>query len=222
MINSPEGNTGTILAPELNPSSIEEGRLAFVFEPLEPLHPPTEPSIEDYSYLLDPTNPLADNSVNAAAVRSKRTGELVTVQSESEALEELEKVIRIDSVLYKIISDYMSSANIGLDKIPSALRYTASLRLDVGKHLMNKISTNKDGMPRRVRDNKGKASNNALDYNKKLLSREVAAKIALSHLDGTWIKEREDETNYNKVSDEGSGQHRYAARILLTEPWKHE
>ena len=190
-------------------------RLHYVFAPLSR----REPSVDDYYvYLLDP-NQAMQGSVEDAAVR-EGLGELVTDESERDAITQLAITTGIDGDLRGIIDTYMATHGVDIDKIPSALRYDGDLRMQVGSHLLGKVARYLGKMPRRVQVNTEKASHAITHSEKTLSSREVAALYALAQLDGTWIKSREDSLKDRDLGTggDGLGQHRGAANILLINP----
>lgn len=94
-----------------------------------------------------------------------------------------------------------------------------TMRANIARYLMQKVTQNADMMPDRVRLNRGKMGNHP-GYPSGMSSREYASVLALSMLDGTFVSERsikdpvEFITKGNSTEING-GQHRLAALRLL-------
>lgn len=150
------------------------------------------------------------------ATTKEQTGYKITPESEVDAVEQIRSTMSIDRPLAELFEIFLKSTGGGIDSLPKALRSNPELRLAAGSYLQSKVERHAHEMPRRVRVNTEKASNSAPDFKYSLYSQEVAAKYALAMLDGTFLRSREDAVSYDDASDEGVGQHRIAARIVLS------
>jgi hypothetical protein len=146
----------------------------------------------------------------------EQTGYKITPESEADAVEQIRSIMVIDKPLAELLEIFLKSTGGSIDSLPKALRSNPELRLAAGSYLQSKVERHAHEMPRRVRVNTEKASNSAPDFKYSLYSQEVAAKYALAMLDGTFLRSREDAVFYDEASGQGVGQHRIAARIVLS------
>lgn len=101
-------------------------------------------------------------------------------------------------------------------ELADELRTNADLRYDLGSYFLDKIEEKWRNMPDRVRRNTQKNPNHSTyAHLNGLRSREYAALIALSMLDGTFHEPKHDPIDYDKHGEATLGQHRAAALELL-------
>lgn len=155
-------------------------------------------------------------SVEDAAVRSGE-GRSVTEQSVAEAKSMLQQALLADKDLKGIIES-TTGKSAADETIVDELRTNPDLRVAVGQHFIERIKDLYQIMPERVRRNsqKNPGSKGYEDMPSVLSSREYAALMALSMIDGTFNAARADTETYDFTTDSGVGQHRYAARQVLT------
>lgn len=199
--------------PDRQPTDRER----LLFQPLEaPSTAEDKPS--DYSRLFSGEE-LTGLSVEGARVRAKEERP-ITETMEKDALSALERASARDDSIAAIIDGYRKERSLALKDIPSALRSDQELRFKFGTHLADKMDTEASSMPRRIRVNSEK-SPDVKGYEKFrfLTSREYSVLLALSMLDGSFSNQEEasrsDPVHYDPSTDEGGGQHRFAARKLL-------
>lgn len=190
-------------------------RQKVIFEPIE-----IDEEESDYDFLFKKDDDSEDGKKRYEAYleesrKKEKTGYKVTPESEADAIEQIKSVIQIDQPLSELFGGFTKATGISIDQVPKALRSNKELRLAVGAYLQSKVERIAHELPRRIRENTQKASNSAPDLRYRLTSQEVAAKYALAMLDGTFLRNREDNVYYDPNSDEGGGQHRTAARQVL-------
>ena len=161
------------------------------------------------------------NGAQKNSVESPR--DRVTDDGDAAARSAVRNAMSIDRNFHDLINDHPSvkannTRGAGAKPLPELLRTDASLRLAAGSYLLDKLEhhLHPSAMPRRVRLNTPKASA-VTGYEAAKDSEEYTAMLALSMLDGTFDPSRETtgDNTYSPVTDEGTGQHRYAARQLL-------
>lgn len=102
--------------------------------------------------------------------------------------------------------------------IVEGLRKDPALRMQLGEYLSKKIDDPNVimAMPERVLRNTEKSAPPGYEKLGKLSSREYTVLLALSMLDGTFDEKSADTETYDFNKQARSGQHRYAARTLLS------
>jgi hypothetical protein len=89
-------------------------------------------------------------SAEIAASRDKKVGELITEESERDAVEQIAKTALADHQIGDILLDYrVSHNNLGIEELPSAIRYDGDLRIAIGKYLQGKLERKISEMPPR-------------------------------------------------------------------------
>ena len=204
-------NYDNLLDPGIREPSDRERML---FSPTEVPEPPTEYNYDD---LLNPDIQMA-GSVEAAAVRPKPRQ--VTAETEAEALTVISDASSHDAELSHLLTQYANDLGLNPKDLPKALRTNADLRLAVGLHLTDKIERLSSQLPRRIAVNTEKNPNGG-GYSElgRLTSQEYAALLALgSYSSGSFssIREKNDPITYDPNIDDGLGQHRWAARRILS------
>lgn len=140
---------------------------------------------------------------------------LITQESKQEAAQSISAINDLE--LRAIIDAH----TVGLSSAQSVEKIFSdeSTRIDIAKYLMQKVAKNADLMPDRVKGHREKSGNHP-GYPQNMSSKEYAALLALSMLDGTFISKRSIGDPVEFVSrgnntDINGGQHRLAALQLL-------
>jgi hypothetical protein len=171
-------------------------------------------SEEDFVKKYSKTPPV--KTVERAAVRNEsHIDRSVTEESVSFSRKILEG--KLDPRVMHIVAEYAPNAA-NIEELIDTIRNNAELRLALAELFLNKIDNNIGSMPERIVRN-GQKKPNHLGYKhlQYISTREYAALIALSMLDGTF-KEAATKADGIRMGDDGKpvvGQHRYAAELLL-------
>lgn len=174
---------------------------------------------QGFADLLNPDTPVVED-VEAGAVRPDAVTERaqVTEQSLQDADQMLQLAVKADPELRRILIDGTPGVKTQ-PELAHALRTNQQLRTAVGEHILQRIDGMLNVMPNRIFRNTEKTSaHKGYTAELKLTSREYAALLALSMLDGTFKESQTSKATdtYDPQTDKGNGQHRYAARMALT------
>jgi hypothetical protein len=199
--------------------SVEDERERTVNDRLEIIFAPTDTAnttIVDYDALF--SDKPSEGSVEAAAVRP--TSLPVTDKTRAVAEGRLADACSKDSQLKSMLDGYSATKGlVGINELTDAIRTDKSLRLEIGKYLLDKIQLRIYEMPDRIARNTEK-NPNAPGYShiSGLRSQEYTARLALAMIDGTFDDERagSDVVTISSASGKAElGQHRAGAQILL-------
>lgn len=102
-----------------------------------------------------------------------------------------------------------------LELVSDTILQNPDLRYKIGMHLLKKTQKLGGRLPQRVRANQQKQLWRPVPGITHLPGQEYTALLALSMLDGTFIRSDEEDSDYDSRTDSGGGQHRYAARTVL-------
>jgi len=171
---------------------------------------------KSYDYLLDPNYVFPPSSEAAAIREDKNSREYITDENLERAATVLQEFLAKDYVAAGIINKNLGAQKLdGLDLV-DRIREDADLRKALGIHFLDKIQLNLSSMPERVIDDRSKGVEYK-GYTPELKSREYAALLALSMLDGSFNYDQEQKVQpVNKIGIPEINQHRYAARFLLS------
>ena len=145
----------------------------------------------------------------------------VTKEAIADAENQLGRTLRSDHGIAEILQRHGMS-EYDLNAATTALREQNALRREVGVYLLEKLEklaiSAPGALPFRIRVNSQKSPGDVLaSTNNTMRSREYAALLALSMLDGSFNHERasSDQIEHGKDGEVILGQHRSAARMLL-------
>lgn len=183
--------------------------------------------------LLTPIRTVADDNMlpkkdtfvglEVGEIRTRNGRNHVSIESLQDAARWLERSREADPKLDELIwhDPLIEDQGLSANQIANLLRENVELRLTVGGYLLAKLEQPgiMELMPDRVKRNtEKKPSTMGYERLPGLTSREYTALLALSMLDGSfnWKDAESDPETYDTQVDDGLGQHRYAAKVLLT------
>lgn len=208
---------------------IDQARLEKLFEPVA--RDDATPLKINYSHLLAETDEeyearievymRQEHSVHSGgteSIRNKATSQGLELASHNVCYV-AESIPGVSEILFDA-SKYAEKILTDEDKV-RIFREDKELRLKVGSYFIQMLGDPEVSklMPYRVRHDTEKSPNGAPGYSglEKLRSREYVALLALSMLDGIFDPNRQEESSYDPVKDDGGGQHRWAAKKLIEE-----
>lgn len=201
-------------------------RLEKIFAPrvaAETAPQPQEDDENEYDFLFEEDEAvyeqkrLARIAKDAAASEQKGRLPKVTEQSRDESALKIGEARSWDHKIKEIFDRHQEKLG-PKDRweLADELRTNADLRYDLGSYFLDKIEDKWHKMPERVRRDTQKNPNHpTYAHLNGLRSREYAALLALSMLDGTFHEPKHDPIDYDKHGEATLGQHRAAALELL-------
>lgn len=157
---------------------------------------------------IDTKNPPGSLTLDQA----QRYGRIPNPQSTQEAIQRLTSP-DLDPRINAIIDHHLPAGATPAEKV-SAIQSNKTLREDLGGYFRDKIDSNLDSMPWRIVEDSSKSPKTA-GYTDGLTSRDYAAQLALSKLDGSFKKDAEEPVEIDPNGEVLTGQHRAAADKLL-------
>jgi hypothetical protein len=169
-----------------------------------------------FDHLFEPDYDASKVSVEDAAVRGPEGRQAVTDESVRSAVQSLNLAKLADDHISRIIAEHNPTQVSGVELVEK-LRTDPELRTHLGKYLMSKFDEYRVAMGDRVqRDVQKRPNYKGYEHLGALRSSEYVPLLAMSMIDGTFIDARED---HEQVKDNGAvtnGEHRQAARLVLT------
>lgn len=160
-------------------------------------------------------------SVEAAAQRGHETTEEQQQEMDAYAEVTLEAAMRNDNQLRSVLENAFAGADMIVPKdkrqLITLMRTQEAVRRNLNDYFYNKTLYYRSALPERVQRNTNKRPNYPGEQPRPSL--EVVADYAVRMLVGEWNQKREDgEVEYNERGEVQFGQHREAARTILTSP----
>lgn len=126
----------------------------------------------------------------------------------------LDAYIATSDDIKRIVNQFADGGYMRQADVAAAIRDNDELRLELGKSLLDKLS-HTQFLPSRLNNDSEIKRPNVQGYDEQMTSKEYAALLAISMLDGTYKDSPGDKIYIDRYGEVRNGQHRYAAQEVL-------